>query len=223
MTLISIEEFLFTELLAEIFKYLDPKSLLACESCCIGWKHIIDNVDKEIWLLHAQLLWSTLTYNFPSTCDLFERIQCLTFKELKAALLKVDKSRCLEKLDYQLMLKCHQIFRSKANHFVRRDNNQIYYPDWTLRVNPAKASYIYAKLEKSRSEISFNELCLIKWKFKFNFDFYGEADPNDDSSEWTNVFHDDFTCTNSLHDSSLPWRVSLTNVFHTYISTNHND
>ena len=103
---------------------------------------------------------------------MLDRVKELNGSDLRKALGRVDLSRCVEKLDYQLHLQALLLFGNRpqlieGNVSTRSAKNT--YPDFALNINPGKASYFHAIKEAKRTCILKTELLNCKWEFFFKY------------------------------------------------------
>ena len=140
-----MNEKLNDNILYKIFEYLTPESLVAIEK--VGnknWLYICQN-HNDLWQLHLDNIWSTITINRPKNYLLSDRIKLLSITQLKSALKNIVITECIEKSDYQKLL--------IAALFLRGRNYPIGFPyktklpSWSLNMNLFKSSYYFARKE----------------------------------------------------------------------------
>lgn len=123
---------------------------------------------------------------------------------LKRALIKVDTSACLEKIDYQRALESRMVFRFLRSIDIPKggQRSRLQFPEWHRQLGEYKASYYFALREARRLTIHLSELCMIKWAFHFK-----QAEAGDEC--FVTKFYEDFTMDSRLHVQKLNWQVTL--------------
>jgi hypothetical protein len=187
------------ELLTNIFEFLLPLELLNVAECSKLW-FIAVSKDKQLWEPHAKNIWNRFEFNKPDleNIDLLKRIKKIPLVTLKRFLMRIDLSRCIEKLDFQRMMLSKLLFQKKS---LSNRSLRVYYPEWALKIGVFKASYFYSVKEVKRTEIMMSELCQIHWAFHFKRAEFP------DNVEWTSSFLPDYTMKSDLNEQSYTWQV----------------
>ena len=187
-----------------IFDYFGPQDILRGSECCTAWL-TVSLKDKQLWEKHAIKLWDGRTFNHPDLSDIniLERVKIISLKQLKSALVRVDTTRCVEKIDYQRMFLAHLLFRRRCN---KTSAVRTYYPEWAQQISLFKATYFYSLYERNRTDVFKSELCAINWVFHFH-------NPRDEENiaeyrvrPYSNFF-ENYTLLASMRDTYMPWQV----------------
>lgn len=197
------------ELLSIIFSYLDPLSLFHIELVCNVWRNVCRRNDALVWTLHVERESKNSPFNTPSELNIKKRIEELKMNRLLKGLVGIDLHRCIEKQDYQKMLVAKILFNNVMTRELKGEDIRfagkylsVFYPEWALQMQPWKSSFVFARLENNRRDITANELCSITWEFSFKYQLNpetNEAEENGNPAETFRVkFHDDFSMFSEL-------------------------
>jgi hypothetical protein len=173
MTMSAKSSSIPNEVLVIVFQYCECSTLTTVELVSTHWRSLVRQFDIEIWSHITNELWKTVP-NRPSIQNIELRIKDLPLSVLKKSLRAIDLTRCLEKSDFQSMLKAKLLFSRTMEKELSGDDVRFrgrymtqYYPEWALKIAAMKASYFHANHEVQRRYIHSSELCSIKWKFEF--------------------------------------------------------
>lgn len=201
----SINQFLNEDLLCLICEYLHPVELMVAEIVCKFW-WTSTRRDQQLWERHCIGIWldDELTMNIPNleNINIMNRIKQIPLIQLKRALIRVDLTRCVEKIDFQRTFLAKLLFgnRSASNSTALR----AYYPEWAFKMGLFKATYFYGVKERCRTnQILLSELCSIDWEFKFKYHDDVDGQVNRMRSE----FKPDFTLVSGLNGAIYNWQV----------------
>lgn len=203
----SINFYLNEDLLCLVLEYVHPTDLMEAESVSTLW-WTCTRRDQQLWERHCVGIWNDaeLTMNVPDLEDIniMNRIRKIPLIQLKRALIRVDLTRCVEKIDFQRTFLAKILFghRSAANSTALR----AYYPEWAFKMGLYKCTYLYGVKERCRtSQILLSELCSIDWEFKFKYHDEVDVEVNRMRSE----FKPDFTLVSGLNGAIYNWQVRV--------------
>lgn len=195
-------------ILTYIFSYLDSSDLLTVSLCSKEFR--LASIQDDTWMNLTKRLWKLSKYEFnvPKIHNIHDRLSISTsMKSLLRimALNRIDRTRCVEKSEFVAMVVAHLVFTSRrvniqSKKYIEKSKSRVFYPDWSLKIHPGKASYYYSKAEIGRHEIYMSELCAIDWEFMFI---------ESQEQTWNSRFYHDYTMSSELHDNVMSWRVRL--------------
>jgi hypothetical protein len=203
------------DLILQILLYLQAVELLQSEAVCATWRRVSRSYDSEVWKLFTEPEWRKVQINIPKEHKILTKNQMRSVNVLKKALVGIDLHRCVEKKDYQSMLLAKFLFlpimeRELAGDDLRFKGKYLsmYYPEWALTISPFKASYLYARKEINRKQITKTELCKIPWVFRFkkNTPMTNQGGGIHEENAWEIEFREDYTSFSTLHGQMYHWK-----------------
>jgi hypothetical protein len=192
------------ESLVVILDYCSPQDLAkCCELVCHRWRRCISSkCFSSTWLRHARNVWVNTgwTYNIPPHLPprmMIERLGEVPLRHIRRALVRYDTAGLVEREGWIKTLRAKLLYGTSICTRSPMARGWCV-PDWAIRINDAKATFLLAQLEVKRTTPLEFELIRQKWDLIYKHE---EQDNNENQQM---IFEMEFSNTNEVTASSHP-------------------
>lgn len=193
------------ESLVVILDFCSPHDLGKCELVCHRWRRCISSkCFSSTWLRHAANVWVNTgwKHNVPPVLPprkIIERIGDVPLRHMRRALVRYDTAGLVEREGWIKTLRAKLLYGTSICTRSPMARGWCV-PEWALRINDAKATFLLARVEVKRTTPLESELIRQKWDLIYKHD----EDEQDDDENEPMIFEMEFLDTNEVTASSHP-------------------